>query len=69
MDNLEDDRGQYIAFLALPDHRTDVISYMVAGSDADPSHHMSREELEINSMLLVVAGSESVTTALVGAIH
>lgn len=55
--------------LALSDHRKDVISYMVAGSDADPSHKMSREELEINSMLLVVAGSESVTTVLVGAIH
>ena len=55
--------------LALPDDRKDVISYMVAGSDADLSHHMSREETEINSMLLVVAGSESVTTVLVGAIH
>ena len=55
--------------LALPDHRKDAISYMVAGTDADPSHQMSREELEINSMLLVVAGSESVTTVLVGAIH
>ena len=55
--------------LALSVERKDVISYMVAGSDADPSHHMSLEELEINSMLLVVAGSESVTTVLVGAIH
>ena len=55
--------------LALPDDRKDVISYMAAGSEADPSHHMSLEELEINSMLLVVAGSESVTTVLVGAIH
>ena len=55
--------------LALPDDRKDVISYMVAGSEGDPNHHMSLEELEINSMLLVVAGSESVTTALVGAIH
>ena len=45
------------------------MSYMTAGSKADPSHHMSREELEINSMLLVVARSESVTTTLVGAIH
>ena len=54
--------------LARPDDRKDAMSYM-AGIDADPSHHMSREELEINAMLLVVAGSESVTTALVGAIH
>ena len=30
---------------------------------------MSREELEINAMLLVVVRSESVTTALVGAIR
>ena len=55
--------------LAVRKDRKDVMSYMIDGSEADPDHYMSREELEINSMLLVVAGSESVTTTLVGAIH
>ena len=55
--------------LAADKDRRDVMSYMIAGSEADTGYYMSREELEINSMLLVVAGSESVTTTLVGAIH
>lgn len=55
--------------LAVSKERKDVLSYIVASGEADPTHSMSRAELEINSMLLVVAGSESVTTALVGAIH
>ncbi len=49
--------------------RRDVISYMVAANEASSEHHMSRDEMEINSMLLVIAGSESVTTALLGATH
>ena len=55
--------------LAVNKDRKDVISYMLAGRETNPDHPMSRDEIEINSMLLVVAGSESVTTTLVGALH
>ena len=46
----------------------DVISYITAINNCS-NLSMSRDEIEINSMALVVAGSESVTTALVGIIN
>lgn len=49
--------------------RKDVMSYMIAANKASSEYYMSRDEMEINSMMLVAAGSESVTTALLGATH
>ncbi|KAL2038432.1 hypothetical protein N7G274_008771 [Stereocaulon virgatum] len=49
--------------------RKDVMSYMIAANKASSEYYMSRDEMEINAMLLVIAGSESVTTALLGATH
>ena len=49
--------------------RRDVMSYMIDAENSPHDHYMSRDEIEINSMLLIVGGSESVTTALVGAVH
>ena len=43
----------------------DIISYMVPAHGSS-DHQMSLPEVEINSMLIVVAGSESVTTVLTG---
>ena len=50
-------------------NRRDVMSYMIDAEKSSHDHYMSRDEIEINSMLLVVGRSESVTTTLVGAIH
>ena len=49
----------------------DMISHMASpqGSSSSRNHQMSLAELEVNSMLIVVAGSESVTTALTGIIN
>ncbi len=55
--------------LASSNRRRDVISHMITANESTTGHYMSRDEMEINSMLLVVAGSESVTTTLVGAVH
>jgi cytochrome P450 len=44
----------------------DMISHMVPKTKTSPDHQMSLPEVEINSLLIVVAGSESVTTALTG---
>lgn len=52
---------------ALDGHR-DVISHIMA-TNMSSDIHMSRDEIEINSMQLVIAGSESVTTALLGTIN
>ena len=51
--------------------QTDMISYMIPGGNSllSPDEGMSLPEAEINSMLIVVAGSESVTTALTGIIN
>ena len=50
---------------------TDMISHMVPTqrSSSLRSHQMSFPEVEVNAMLIVVAGSESVTTALTGIIN
>jgi len=55
--------------LAMSKSPGDMISHMIVANKSASDLHMSRDEIEINSMLLVVAGSESVTTALVGAVH
>ena len=50
--------------------RMDMISYMTSTGASSPSpkcdYRMSLPEIEINSMFIVVAGSESVTTVLTG---
>ena len=48
------------------EHRKDVISHIVAANESASDLFMSRNEIEINAILMVIAGSESVTTALTG---
>lgn len=49
--------------------RPDIIGQLLA-SERDPAlEAMSREEMEVNAMMLVAAGSESVTTALAGLLN
>ena len=55
--------------LTLKKSHKDAMSYMIAANETNSEYFMSRDEMEINSMMLVMAGSESVTTALLGAIH
>lgn len=47
----------------------DVISHVLNANASDSSPHMTREEIEINSMIFVVAGSESTTTVLIGILN
>ena len=54
------------ARLQCNDARADVMSHMIAASETSSELHMTREEIEINAMLMVIAGSESVTTVLTG---
>lgn len=50
-------------------HRPDIIGQLL-DSEADPDvKPMSREEMEVNAMMLVAAGSESVTTVLAGVLN
>ena len=44
----------------------DMISHVVAANESSSSLHMSRDEIDINTMMIVGAGSESVTTILTG---
>lgn len=56
--------------LADPAHRDrDVMSHILAANQSSASPHMTRDEIEINSMLLVIAGSESTTTVLLGIVN
>lgn len=47
-------------------HPSDIIAHITSANEASSSHYMSRSEIEINSLSLIVAGSESVTTVLTG---
>ena len=47
----------------------DVMSHIIAANAIPSGPHMSREELEINSMMVVMAGSEAVTTLLTGTVN
>ena len=44
----------------------DMISHVVAANKSSSGLHMSRDEIDINTMMVVAAGSESVTTILTG---
>lgn len=52
--------------LASSAHHTDIVSHIDATNKASSDTYMSRSEIEINILSLVVAGSESVTTVLAG---
>ena len=52
--------------LAMSASGPDIISHIVTANQAPSGNHMSRAEIEINVLLLMVAGSESVTTVLTG---
>ena len=52
--------------LEKPGQFIDVISHIISANSAASDIHMSQAEIEINTLLLMVAGSESVTTVLTG---
>lgn len=52
--------------LSMEKNLPDVISHILEVNESSSALHMSREEIEVNAMMLVVGGSESVTTVLVG---
>lgn len=54
--------------VADPD-RPDIIGQLLASEKNPASESMSREEMEVNAMMLVAAGSESVTTVLTGLLN
>jgi cytochrome P450 len=49
--------------------RPDMMSSILAHNEANPSLSMSEEEMVANSMALVIAGSDTLTTALAGTIN
>jgi cytochrome P450 len=51
-----------------PDH-PDVMAHIVEYNQANPKVRLTDGEIEANSMAIVVAGSETITTVLSGAIH
>lgn len=48
----------------MPTHHADIDSHIGAANQASSDIYMSRAEIEINILSLMVAGSESVTTLL-----
>lgn len=55
--------------LATDNPYTDVIAHVIAANESASDLHMSFEEIEVNAMMIVVGGSESVTTVLTGIIN
>lgn len=49
--------------------RPDMMSSILAHNDANPSQSLSEEEMVANSMALIIAGSDTLTTALAGTIN
>lgn len=49
--------------------RPDIIGQLLESEKDPESESMSREEMEVNAMMLVAAGSESVTTVLTGLLN
>ncbi|KAK9427306.1 cytochrome P450 monooxygenase [Lipomyces doorenjongii] len=49
--------------------RPDMISHIVAHNKASPGTGLSQGEIEANSMAIIVAGSETLTTVLAATIH
>ncbi len=52
--------------LTMSADRSDIIHHIIAANESPSDLHMSRSEIEINILSLIVAGSESVTTVLTG---
>ena len=56
--------------LASPENsHKDVIFHMLEANRSSSMPHITDEEIEINSMLLIIAGSESTTTVILGIIN
>ena len=55
--------------LSMKEERPDIISHIIRANESPSKIHMSRAEIEINAMMVVVAGSESITTVLTGIIN
>ncbi|RDL34574.1 Cytochrome P450 ClCP1 [Venustampulla echinocandica] len=51
-----------------PDH-PDIMTHVIEHNKLSPETGLSQGEIEANSMAIVVAGSETLTTALAGALH
>lgn len=51
-----------------PDH-PDIMAHVIEHNKLSPEAALSQGEIEANSMAIVVAGSETLTTALAGAVH
>lgn len=49
--------------------RPDMMSYILAHNEANPSQSISEEEMMANSMALIIAGSDTLTTALTGTVN
>lgn len=52
--------------LAMKNNPPDVVSHILDVNESSSALNMSHEEIEINAMMLVIGGSESVATVLVG---
>ncbi|PHH92133.1 hypothetical protein CDD83_8806 [Cordyceps sp. RAO-2017] len=55
--------------IAAGSDRPDIIGQLLASEKDPASESMIREEMEVNAMILVAAGSESVTTVLTGLLN
>lgn len=55
--------------IAAGSNRPDIIGQLLESEKDPTSESMSREEMEVNAMMLVAAGSESVTTVLTGILN
>ena len=55
--------------LSVEGTRSDIISHIIRANNSPSKLHMSRAEIEINAMMVAVAGSESITTVLTGIIN
>lgn len=55
--------------IASGSNRPDIISQLLESETDSTSESMTREEMEVNAMMLVAAGSESVTTVLTGLLN
>jgi cytochrome P450 len=49
--------------------RADVLSHVLKYNTSNPSTSLSLDEVEFNTLTIIVAGSETLTTALCGALH
>ena len=55
--------------LEITTERPDMMSYILAYNEANPSQSISEEEMIANSMTIVIAGSDTLTTAMTATIN